>query len=135
MDNPEQPTVLAEKTTPCVLSKMPSDDVSHKSPITHSVDVDPKDKAVSEESASEAPPCCGANLRWGGICKNPPVSGKRRCSIHGNAPGSGAPLGNKNAFKHGCFTREWREEGKRIRREARDLAKRRAALRARRRGK
>jgi uncharacterized protein YjcR len=25
---------------------------------------------------------------------------------HGGAPGSGAPRGNKNAFKHGLFTRE-----------------------------
>ena len=26
--------------------------------------------------------------------------------MHGGAPGSGAPRGNKNAFKHGIFTRE-----------------------------
>ena len=26
--------------------------------------------------------------------------------MHGGAPGSGAPNGNKNAFKHGLFTRE-----------------------------
>jgi uncharacterized protein YjcR len=26
--------------------------------------------------------------------------------MHGGAPGSGAPRGNKNAFKHGLFTRE-----------------------------
>jgi glucans biosynthesis protein len=26
--------------------------------------------------------------------------------MHGGASGSGAPRGNKNAFKHGLFTRE-----------------------------
>ena len=26
--------------------------------------------------------------------------------MHSGAPGSGAPRGNKNAFKHGIFTRE-----------------------------
>jgi hypothetical protein len=26
--------------------------------------------------------------------------------MHGGAPGSGAPPGNKNALKHGLFTRE-----------------------------
>jgi glucans biosynthesis protein len=26
--------------------------------------------------------------------------------MHGGAPGSGAPRGNKNAFKHGFYTRE-----------------------------
>jgi uncharacterized protein YjcR len=26
--------------------------------------------------------------------------------MHGGAPGSGAPRGNKNAFKHGLYTRK-----------------------------
>jgi hypothetical protein len=26
--------------------------------------------------------------------------------MHGGAPGSGAPLGNKNAVKHGLYTRD-----------------------------
>jgi uncharacterized protein YjcR len=26
--------------------------------------------------------------------------------MHGGAPGSGAPRGNKNALKHGVYTRE-----------------------------
>ena len=30
--------------------------------------------------------------------------------MHGGAPGSGAPLGNKNALKHGRYTREAIEE-------------------------
>ena len=34
--------------------------------------------------------------------------------MHGGAPGSGAPLGNKNALKHGRFTREQRAERRRI---------------------
>jgi glucans biosynthesis protein len=37
---------------------------------------------------------------------SPTVSEKRRCRMHGGAPGSGAPSGNKNALKHGRYTRE-----------------------------
>jgi uncharacterized protein YjcR len=48
---------------------------------------------------------------------SPAVSGKRRCRMHGGAPGSGAPLGNKNALKHGHYTREALEE----RRQLQDL--------------
>jgi hypothetical protein len=34
--------------------------------------------------------------------------------MHGGAPGSAAPLGNKNALKHGRFTREQRAERQRV---------------------
>jgi len=37
---------------------------------------------------------------------SPAVRGKKRCRMHGGAPGSGAPLANKNALKHGRYTRE-----------------------------
>jgi hypothetical protein len=51
-------------------------------------------------------PRCGAKTRAGKPCMSPAVSGKRRCRMHGGAPGSGAPRGNKNALKHGRYTRE-----------------------------
>jgi hypothetical protein len=35
--------------------------------------------------------------------------------MHGGAPGSGAPRGNKNALKDGLYTREAIAEHKRIR--------------------
>jgi glucans biosynthesis protein len=35
--------------------------------------------------------------------------------MHGGAPGSGAPPGNKNALKHGHFTREKKAEHRRVR--------------------
>lgn len=53
----------------------------------------------------------------GQACMSPAVSGKKRCRMHGGAPGSGAPPGNKNALKLGLFTREAIEE----RRQLRDL--------------
>ena len=31
---------------------------------------------------------------------------KRRCRMHGGAPESGAPRGNRNARKHALFTRD-----------------------------
>ena len=49
---------------------------------------------------------CGAKTRSDKLCRSPAVRGKKRCRMHGGALGSGAPRGNKNAFKHGLYTRE-----------------------------
>ena len=46
--------------------------------------------------------------------------------MHGGAAGSGAPFGNKNALKHGEFTREAIKANREIQdilRDARDLLK------------
>jgi uncharacterized protein YjcR len=51
-------------------------------------------------------PRCGARTRSGKPCRSPAVDGKKRCRMHGGASGSGAPRGNKNAVKHGLYTRE-----------------------------
>jgi glucans biosynthesis protein len=51
-------------------------------------------------------PRCGARTRRGSPCRSPAVAGKKRCRLHGGAAGSGAPLGNRNALKHGRYTRE-----------------------------
>jgi uncharacterized protein YjcR len=59
-------------------------------------------------------PRCGAKTRSGKPCESPAVRGKRRCRMHGGAPGSGAPLGNQNALKHGQFTRQALEERRRV---------------------
>src|ERR1700676_3200215 len=58
---------------------------------------------------------CGAKTRSGKACMSPAVSGKKRCRMHGGAPGSGAPRGNKNALKHGRYTREAIEERRQMR--------------------
>ena len=39
-------------------------------------------------------------------CQSPAANGKRRCRMHGGAVGSGAPVGNKNALRHGRYTAE-----------------------------
>ena len=68
---------------------------------------------------------CAAKTRSGKPCMSPAVSGKRRCRMHGGAPGSGAPPGNKNALKSGLFTRKAIEERRALRdliRSARQLA-------------
>ena len=51
-------------------------------------------------------PRCGAKTRKGGSCRAPAVTGKKRCRMHGGAKGSGAPRGNRNALKHGSFTKD-----------------------------
>ena len=61
----------------------------------------PLNKIPSTEPV--ASPRC-AKTRSGAPCKTPPVTGKKRCRMHGGAAGSGAPIGNQNALKHGRYT-------------------------------
>jgi glucans biosynthesis protein len=58
---------------------------------------------------------CEAKSRSGKPCRSPAVAGKKRCRMHGGAAGSGAPRGNKNALKHGRYTRKAIEERRRLR--------------------
>lgn len=51
-----------------------------------------------------ASPRCGATTRSGDPCRAPAAGGSRRCRMHGGAPGSGAPLCNRNAVTHGLAT-------------------------------
>jgi glucans biosynthesis protein len=46
-------------------------------------------------------PRCLARTRSGKPCRSPAVKGNRRCRMHGGK-GSGAPMGNRNAYKHGA---------------------------------
>ena len=41
---------------------------------------------------------CSAKTRRGTLCQTSPVTGKKRCRMHGGAKGSGAPKGSQNAF-------------------------------------
>lgn len=73
-----------------------------------------------------ASPRCGAKTRKGTACRAPAVAGKRRCRMHGGAAGTGAPKGNRNALKHGLYTREaiaMRRELAQLMREARATLK------------
>ena len=54
----------------------------------------------------QAPRCRAMSKRSGKQCRAPAVAGKRVCWIHGGAIGSGAPIGNKNALRHGRYTAE-----------------------------
>jgi uncharacterized protein YjcR len=47
---------------------------------------------------------CGARTRLGRLCKNPGMP-NGRCRMHGGKS-PGAPLGNKNALKHGLYSEE-----------------------------
>ncbi|MDH2383607.1 HGGxSTG domain-containing protein [Bradyrhizobium sp. CER78] len=85
---------------------------------------------MSDHTSTTAPMLasarCGAKTRIGGACRAPAVRGKRRCRMHGGAKGSGAPRANRNARKHGLFTRDAIAERRQIRAllgEARQLLK------------
>lgn len=70
-------------------------------------------------------PRCGAKTRSGTPCQSPSIQGSARCRMHGGR-GSGAPLGNHNALKHGAYDREMRERtatARHLLREARRLKK------------
>jgi hypothetical protein len=49
---------------------------------------------------------CLAKTRLCTLCEKFVVKGKNRCYMHGGAKGSGAKIGNKNAFKHGRYSGE-----------------------------
>lgn len=68
---------------------------------------------------------CLARTRQGKstLCQARKVSGKKRCRMHGGTS-DGAPKGNKNAFKHGRYSREVIEKRKnatRLKREFMEL--------------
>ncbi|NBW77152.1 MAG: hypothetical protein EBR34_15360 [Sphingomonadaceae bacterium] len=65
-------------------------------------------------------PRCLARSRSGNPCRSPAVKGKRRCRMHGGK-GSGAPKGNRNAWKHGARSAEFRLEMELIRLLGREL--------------
>lgn len=52
---------------------------------------------------------CHAKTRAGMLCNSYPVTGKTRCRLHGGAEGSGAPIGNSNALKHGFYSKQWKQ--------------------------
>ena len=64
---------------------------------------------------------CGAQTRSGGPCRCPAARGKTRCRMHGGAHGSGAPIGNGNARKHGTYTREAAKQRAEIRALCREV--------------
>jgi hypothetical protein len=51
-------------------------------------------------------PRCHAQTRQGTPCRQPAVTGRKRCRMHGGADGIGGQPGNRNALKHGLYTAE-----------------------------
>jgi hypothetical protein len=72
------------------LAASPPDDVHHN---------------PREPQILAAAPRCGARARTrgGAPCRSPAVRGSARCRMHGGK-GSGAPCGNRNAWKHGAYS-------------------------------
>jgi glucans biosynthesis protein len=72
------------------------------------------DRPGGNSAAMQSSRRCGAKTRAGKPCRAPAARGKKRCRMHGGAPGTGAPRGNKNALRHGRFTREAIEERRQL---------------------
>ena len=64
---------------------------------------------------------CGARTRSDTPCQAPAVRGKARCRVHGGARGTGAPIGNTNALKHGMYTKAALEEQRALRQFMREM--------------
>ena len=64
------------------------------------------------EAARKAPRCQAKAKSTGRRCRQPAVTGKRVCRVHGGAKGVGAPKENQNAVKHGFYTAQARKERK-----------------------
>jgi hypothetical protein len=69
-----------------------------KAPTLSSVPEAPTEPVGLSLSVSDAP------HPRGNLCQRPAMKGKARCNLHGGAPGSGAPRGNRNALKHGHYS-------------------------------
>ena len=65
---------------------------------------------------------CGTLTCKGTLGQAPAVRGKARCRMHGGAKGSGAPVGNENALKHGMYTKAALEEQKALRNMIRQMS-------------
>ena len=74
----------------------------------------PKPKPKPEPAALAAAARCGARTRSGAPCRSPAVGGAGRCRMHGGK-GSGAPRGNRNAWKHGWHSARIREISRYVR--------------------
>ena len=51
----------------------------------------------------QSAPRCGAQTRASTPCRAPAVAGWSRCRMHDGAKGTGAPHGNRNAYRHGKY--------------------------------
>lgn len=76
------------------------------------------DKAATQISEG---PLCRARMKHK-LCDDVVVPGKNKCFKHGGAPGSGAPKGSQNAYKHGFRSAAWKEEGRQLRRAVAKLS-------------
>lgn len=63
---------------------------------------------------------CFARTRRGTLCQTPRITGRKRCRMHGGTS-DGAPKGNKNAFKHGRYSKVIIENRKRTMRLKREF--------------
>ena len=64
----------------------------------------PMQAEIGSENPSKV---CGAKTRTGAACRNNPVTGKKRCRMHGGASLAGKEHWN---YKHGYWSREEKQQ-------------------------
>jgi hypothetical protein len=66
----------------------------------------PMERVTCEPLPLRLAPRCLARTRAGTPCQKAAATGKKRCRMHGGAPGSGAPSGERNGnYRSGLYTR------------------------------
>ncbi len=75
----------------------------------------------SKMAMHTSPRCEARSKRSGQTCRCPAIQGKTKCRMHGGK-GSGAPIGNQNAWKHGDASTAVLEERRMMRALFRELA-------------
>ena len=65
----------------------------------------PMERVTREPLPLRLAPRCLARTRAGTPCQKAAATGKKRCRMHGGAPGSGAPRGERNGnYRTGLHT-------------------------------
>jgi hypothetical protein len=73
-------------------------------------------RETNEPEGLRNAPRCGARTRAGQPCQKAAMKGEKRCRVHGGAPGSGGPTGERNGqFRHGLYTAAAIEERRKLR--------------------
>ena len=83
--------------------------------------MNPEEQPHARQLAMHLSPRCGARTRSGGACRSAAMR-NGRCRMHGGS-GSGAPKGNKNAFRHGHYAGEELARRKDLAARLRDIRK------------
>jgi uncharacterized protein YjcR len=78
-------------------------------------------KQKSGENSGKKRRCTAFAASFNRQCRNPAMEGSAVCVVHAGLAKPGAPMGNKNAEKHGHYSQRALQEEKEAREYAREM--------------